>query len=370
MYEAEEKALTRAKMHLMGKASTIFYTTILFSLKQEITDKVPTAAVDGYTLFLNPVFWMEQTPEKQIGLLVHEVLHVALDHPTRRGVKDPGRWNTAADHVINLSLIAAGYQLPDHGLWDSKYTGMSTEQVYAKLPKNPPANGGIGDDILYPDTQGKDSDTVREHITDIILRAATHAQMANSIPGSIPGEVMIALEKRLNPKLPWNVILQNYMSEFAKEDYTFSRPNRRFQPEFYLPTAHSEALCNIAVAVDCSGSVSDEEFNYFITEIDSIQQNMEPEKITVIDFDTQINSVQEITEGENVFDKLTFHGRGGTRISDLLRWAEKNQPTVLLVFTDGEFHQQPAPKGVPIIWLIHGDPSWSCSYGQVIHYDI
>jgi predicted metal-dependent peptidase len=370
MYEAEKKALTRAKMHLMGTTKTVFYTTALFSLKQEITDTIPTACTDGYSIKINPVLWSKQNPDQQIGLLVHETLHVLLDHMTRKGTKDHERWNQAADHVINLSLIEAGYKLPADGLYDRQYTGMSTEQVYSKLPKNPPAMGGIGNDIVYPDMQGKDNDEVREHVTEIILRAATHAQMDKSNPGNVPGEILIALEKRLNPKLPWNIILQNYMSEFAKEDYSFSRPNRRFLPEFYLPTAHSEAICNIAVAVDCSSSVSDEEFNYFIAEIDSIQQNMQPEKITVIDFDTRINSVQEITAGVNVFDSLKFHGRGGTNIGPVLQWAEKHQPTVLLIFTDGEFHQRPAPKGVPIVWIIHNDKNWSCSYGTVIHYDI
>ena len=367
MYPAAEKALKIAKMHLMGMSNTCFYTTILFSLKQEFSTDIPTAGTNGIDLKINPDFWMKQNPKQQIGLLVHEVMHVALDHMGRVNDRDQEKWNIAGDHVINLSLLNNGYQLPSGGLHDYQYDNMSTEQVYAKLPIKP-KQSDWGNDIDF--SNGADQDDKNEignKVTEIVLRAVTQTQMLNSDPGNIPGEVLIQLGKRINPKLPWNVILQNYMSEYSKDDYSFSRPNKRFLP-IYMPTARTPAITNIAVAVDASASVSDKEFTFFIDEINNIKKNLQPDKITVITFDTNIKAVQELTPDKDPFTELKFIGRGGTSITPVLDWAEENQPTVLLVFSDGEFYEQPAPHNVPIIWIIHDDLNWKCSYGKIIHY--
>lgn len=370
MSAAAEKALTVAKMHMIGQPGTCFYTTILLSLRQEFSSDLPTAGTDGIRLIVNPDWFEKLAPKERIGLLAHEVLHVALDHMGRLNGRDPDIWNMAGDYVINLSLLDAGYTLPPNGLVNQKYKGMSTEQVYDLLIQNavkvPPSFVG---DIIYPDGEEQTKD-IQQKVADIVLRAATQVKMMGADPGNIPAEILIELDKRINPKLPWNVILQNHLSEFAKDDYTFTRPNRRFLPNHYLPSAHSEALANIAVAVDSSCSVSNAEFTFFITEIATIQEIMQPKKITVIDFDTKIKKVQELTEGQDPFRELKFHGRGGTNIKPVMEWAEKNRPNVLLIFTDGEFSKQPIPDGIPIIWLIHNNPKFTADKGTVIHYDI
>ena len=86
--------------------------------------------------------------------------------------------------------------------------------------------GGSGDG----DADGKggmSKEEIERKIEDIIVKASVQSKMAGDAAGSIPGDIEIALDKLLNPKLPWNVILQNYMSSFAKEDFSWRRPNRR-----------------------------------------------------------------------------------------------------------------------------------------------
>ncbi|RLD76704.1 MAG: hypothetical protein DRJ07_15885 [Bacteroidetes bacterium] len=209
-------------------------------------------------------------------------------------------------------------------------------------------------------------------VADIIQKANLQAQAAPGNPGNMTGEMALQLEKVTNPKLPWNVLLQNYMTQFAKDDFTWSRPNRRYMPDFILPTAYSESICNIAEAIDSSGSVSKKEFSYFIRETQAIQETLQPEKITLIDFDTRIRNIQEITAETDILRKLKFTGGGGTNVHEVLKWAQINKPDVLLFFTDGEF-QMPIKKYwplCPVIWLIHGNPTWKAPFGKVVHYDI
>ena len=180
------------------------------------------------------------------------------------------------------------------------------------------------------------------------------------------------LQKVINPKLPWYVILQNFMQNFTKDDYSWSRPNKKYMPNFYLPSAYSEAIANIAIAVDSSGSVTDAEFSYFIAEIGSIQETVRPEEILVIDFDTEVQSVQKLTLDSSELNSLMFTGRGGTNILPLFTWAKENEPVVLLIFTDGYFRVPPKEDfpDCPIIWLINDNDHFTAPKGEVITYDL
>lgn len=380
VYNDAANALKIAKITMMMGKNTTFYTTILFSLKQTITEELPTAATDGCNLLINPQFFYDLSPNKRLTLLAHEVLHVALDHMHRVGKRDHQLWNIAGDYVINGHLAKAGYELPDGGLLDRKYDGMTTEQVYDLLDKKSEQEkqsiitkmgSGIGADIQYPDQAEPGKAVTKDEVTEIILRASTQAQAMGQDPGSLPGEIAIQLQRTLNPPLPWYTILQNYLTEFNKDDYSFRRPNRRFLPHYYLPTAHSKAICNIAAFVDSSSSVSDSDFDDFITKVAEVQKVLQPKKITVVAFDTRIKSVQELTENDDPFRKLKFAGRGGTQIAPVHKWIAEHKPTVTLIFTDGEFQQHaPIDPRCPIVWLIYDDPQWKSRHGgRVIHYE-
>ena len=369
------KLLDKAKIDMMLMPELLFFTTILFSLKTKWTDGVPTAGIDGRNLFINEEWFCNLTPGAKIGLLLHEVGHIAFNHITRRGQRARIRWNYAGDYVINNMITAMRIELPPNACVDDQYLDMNTEQVYEQLPEEETIKiliqqDGIGQDIMSPGTEAE-TKQLEQEIADIVLRAAMQVKNSGGDAGNIPGEILVELDRIVNPKLPWNVIFQNYMSSFKKDDYSWRRPNRRYLPDYYLPSAYSESLENIASAVDCSGSVSDTEFNHFIGEMVEIQERLKPDKITVIDFDTQIHKIQEITENTNIYTELEFHGRGGTDVHDVFKWAIENNPTVLIIFTDGYFSmpQDDIPT-CPIVWIIHNNTDFESNIGETIHYEI
>jgi predicted metal-dependent peptidase len=94
---------------------------------------------------------------------------------------------------------------------------------------------------------------------------------------------------------------------------------------------------------------------------------MKPEKITVIQFDTEIKSVNEVRNVRELMH-INFTGRGGTLINPVLEWANKNKPQLLLVFSDGEFRFYDTETKTNTLWLIHGNPDFSAPFGKTIHY--
>jgi predicted metal-dependent peptidase len=382
VYKDAEQALKIAKITLMMGKATTCYTTVIFSLKQSLTEEIPTAATDGRELLINPNFFMGLPPNERLTLMAHEALHVLLDHMHRKGDRDHKIWNVAGDYVINGALKNAQYTPLSKWLYDAAYDGKTTEQVYDIIIKKSPqqqqyildqcsGDSPNGNDVNYPDQVDPKDAVTQDEVTSIILRAVTQAKAMGQPAGTMPAEIDIELQRTLNPPLPWYIILQNYLTSFAKEDFTFRKPNKRFLPDYYLPTAHSEAVCNLAIAVDISSSVSDHEFNVFIGKIDEVKRTMNPKETTVISFNTKITRIQTLSEDDDAFKKLKFNGRGGTAVHEVMGWAEENKPSVLLIFTDGEFTQvEPKNKNIPIVWLIHNDPKWQTKWGRVIHYNV
>jgi predicted metal-dependent peptidase len=113
-----------------------FFATLALFAQFIPTQQTPAAATDGKDIFFNPDYLLSLPAAQQDGLFLHEVLHAALLHPLRRGVRDPKLWNIAADIVVNGMIIQQGvFQLPPNGLCDPKLEHFGVEEVYELLLK-------------------------------------------------------------------------------------------------------------------------------------------------------------------------------------------------------------------------------------------
>lgn len=110
-----------------------FFGTLALYLKVIIDESFGTMATDGKRLFAAPTFIEQITDPELRGVIVHEILHCALKHHTRRGDRDPELWNMACDYVINPMVIKAGFTLPRGCLFDKRFAGMGAEEVYEIL---------------------------------------------------------------------------------------------------------------------------------------------------------------------------------------------------------------------------------------------
>jgi len=129
-----DRAKTALERVLKARAELIltrtFYGVLVGQVSPQMSDKIPTAATNGKVHFWNPDFVHSLPQEEVLGTQAHESEHDARRHGTRRGGRDPKKWNEACDYAINIDLVAQGFKLPKGALIDPKYRGMSAEDIY------------------------------------------------------------------------------------------------------------------------------------------------------------------------------------------------------------------------------------------------
>ena len=132
-----------------------------------------TLASDGREIRYSPQWVADTGADLVKSAIARVVLACALKHHTRRGQRDPGRWQQASQLVTHGLLRDAGFRLPPEAeAWD----GISVEQAYDRLPEpqdddgqgegedSPPSagGGGAGD----PQADGSDGDDQSGDDTD------------------------------------------------------------------------------------------------------------------------------------------------------------------------------------------------------------
>ena len=359
-----EEALDKAKVHLLMKKGTLFLSSVSMLLKHELSTEVPTAATDGTTVLYNPSFLLSLSPEERLGLLAHEVWHVAMLHMVRIGNNEPLVWNMAGDYVINLLLTENGFVLPEGALLDHKFTGMSTEQVYEYLIQNQDQQPqSFNQDLMEREPTEAD----KQKLTDIVLRATQRTKLVDS-NGKIPQEVIRTIEDLINPRLSWSDVLYRYLDSRIKQNYSWTKPNRRYLPDWYLPSNSTQSISNLTIAIDTSGSIDDELLQAILSEIDYINKTLKPEKLVIIDCDYRIHNVYEIDNYQDIMD-LKFTGKGGTNFNPVIKYCEDHDTNLLVYFTDLYGPNIYTEPSYPVLWVCYSDHA-PATIGETIYANI
>ena len=367
--------LTKAKATLVIEQP--FYASLLFRMPFVESTQVETMGVNGREIFYNPASDLGDMPMTQLkGVLCHEVMHCANGHHTRRGGRDFGEWNEACDLAINPIILNAGMELPPNVLNDPSWEGMSAEAIYHarhSSPKPPepedeqedddtqgdddqPGDDGAGDDDSQGDGDGDQGDTggcgcvmdfpgdtdappspaeLASERQDWNVAMAQAAQTAR-VAGELGADVERMVKDALTSQAPWEELLREFMTQKASDDYSWSPPNRRYiWRELYLPSTTSTRMGEMVVAVDTSGSITDEVLAQFSGELSCILDDVTPACVHVVYCDARVCHVDEITPEEFPVT-LKAHGGGGTRFAPVFEWVEENdiEPACLVYLTD------------------------------------
>jgi predicted metal-dependent peptidase len=380
---SEAARLTKARTALL--LDHPFFGSLLFRLKIECHAGVATTATDGTTIFYNPAFVDRLSTAELVGVLAHEVMHPALQHHTRRGDREAHRWNMAADYAINPLLLNAGLTLPADALQDDRFRNMSAERIYNLLadeessgihqgvgnstaqdrdgsidafgdsqPGVPSTPGGFGQviDAMDPDHPGHRAtpDQIREQEREWQI-AVRQAETSARLAGKCPAGLERAIEEAEKACVNWREALRRAYSETIACDYTWARPNRRFLASgLYLPGIRKHGVGEIAVGVDCSGSIDDRILGLFSEEISALTEETNPERVHVLYFDATVQRVEQFECGEAVW--LNPVGGGGTDFRPVFAYLEEQAitPQSLIFLTDlcGQFPEE-APA-YPVNW--------------------
>ena len=370
----------KARAHLIVRHP--FFGCLALILKLEESTETKTMAVDGITIFFNAEWILTLTLKELASVIAHEVLHVVFLHHLRRGKRDHSRWNEAADYAINGILIDSNlFNLPDGGLYDSKYRGLAAEKIYAdrqqqeKEQEQEQGQGagegeseGDGDPGTSPhvgevwDGKGEDGEEltptdVAEAERKINANVQQAAQAEKAVGQGSGNDVSSGIiDSRAKISLPWHEILQDFLLETVLHDYTWSKPNRRFIGEgVYLPGVDSTPNGELVFAVDCSGSLDKSELETISGHLTEIIEAVNPLKSYVIYCDQTIRHVDEYEAGEDVV--LEEYGGGGTAFAPPFNWCLANgvHPSALVYFTDGCGHVGDWPPldeepSYPVVW--------------------
>ena len=363
-----------------------FFGTLALRLTPVAVDKLGGASTDGTSLRYDPEYINGLTTEQCTGLIASTILHPAFLHHTRRGERDKEKWNRAADFAIAGIMAGTNMAMPDVINHNPAYDGMSAEHIYTLLPDSPKNNEGNGgqcvsgggvDDMPNPnsgkgdgnkDGDGENDDNAgngqgqqppsqadlneSEREWKQALAQAAHAAKQQ---GKLPAGMERLISDLLEPSQNWKEILQRFMNEKAPDDFSWSRPNRRFiAGGLYLPSMMSTTSGEVVVCVDTSGSIGAKELAEFGGEIQSICSDLKPKKVYVIYCDAAVNKVVEFGPHDDVV--LEAVGGGGTSFKPPFKYIEDNDlnPRCLVYLTDG-YGDFPNEDDVPFptLWAIN-----------------
>jgi predicted metal-dependent peptidase len=348
-----------------------FFGSLALRLKFVEDKSVETTTCDGASIRYNPDFIDGLDRDQLVGSLAHSVMHPALLHHTRRGARDPKKWNQACDHVVNNVLASAGFKLPKGTYQNPAWADYTAEHIYTLLPDEPQDNKGQGQgqgdgqnnnapdpggDGGVSDSPNGQSQSERNNEEAEWKSAVAQAAYVAKQAGKLPGALERMMEEMLKPVLPWKDILRRFMTEKCNDDFSWRKGNRRFIAQgMYLPSRVSDdAMGEIVVVIDTSGSIGEKELNEFSAEIKGIVDELKPEKTVVMYCDAHVAHVD--TFGRD--DPLHFaaHGGGGTDFRPPFDYIAKKQmnPRCLVYLTDGygpfpEEHTVPFPT----LWCIN-----------------
>ncbi len=152
----------------------------------------------------------------------------------------------------------------------------------------------------------------------------------------------------------WNLYLKKLMGTVeANKKKTITRRNRRQPNRLDLRGELRGHKAEIAVAIDISGSISDEEFKQAIKEVLSIVKNYNQE-ITIIECDKEIRRAYKVKSVKDVKDRIATGG--GTAFTPVFEYANNKKLNLLVYFTDGKGEERlkVVPRGYKILWVISG----------------
>jgi predicted metal-dependent peptidase len=402
---ALETKLAAARTRLILEKPFLGALVMHLPLKASDPKWCETTATDARAFYYNPAYIARLTLEQTQFALAHEAMHCALSHFNRRGHRIRHRWDVACDYAVNMILDEERMQPPDEALMNATYRGLTAEEIYPLLHEDPPektqdmhlfdndtSDGQEGEPQEQDMGQGKgdqqnedssdgqggqpeeeqdadnepqqsaeaedsppppppDPDKLDEQWKSRLAAAAQAARQA----GKLSQSMMRLVDDLLSPQLPWRALLARYMMNAARDDYSFQRTSRR-EGDALMPRLYSQSV-KAVVVMDTSGSVTREELQEFLTEIDVLKAQVRAD-VTLHACDDKLdpNGPWRFAMWEAMTLPGEISGGGGTDFRPVFDWleAEGQSPDLLVYFTDAQGRFPDTEPGYPVVWLVKG----------------
>ncbi len=383
--------LTKARVRMLLKHP--FWGNLATRMKLiEASDWCQTAATDGRNFYYCEEFIQKLDDDELVFLFGHEVGHCIYDHMGRRGERQPQVWNMANDFLVNDMLVEnnVGKKITTVPiLWDPKYRGKTSEEIYDELIKNATkiqvtldmhmdGSGAETEDGKGSDGKSKssgikiDEETakkIRDELKEAVLQSA---QAAGA--GNVPGGIKRMIQQFTAPKMRWQDLLRIQLESILKNNYTFTKPSRKaWHTGAVLPGMLPAEQLDVCIAIDTSGSITDEMVSDFLGEVKGMLELYNSYTVKVFCFDTSVLAEAEFSD-DGGDDILNYQPQGGGGTDFEVCWehlkANDIVPKQFIMFTDGyPFGSWGDPNYCDTLFVIHGNDNIEAPFGVTAHYE-
>lgn len=356
------------KMQLLRKFP--FYGDIVMKLEIVEDETVPTACTNGRYIRYNPNFFASMPKAQYCYVLMHEVMHALLCHPTRVGDRNPRLWNVAGDFVVNhmlntltrsfkqggveieqpsSALVLPSYVMNRHSVETlynelleqnkdnkngiARYTyktyGTNTKTMIMKLPEDMVITAGLSE---------ADKKEIEAAIKNLLMESGGKHAGTGTGDVWIPEELLVRKDSK---KIPWKVLLQDYLEDGEYGEYSYFTPERKYiHMDLILPGPgeRNSELGEIWAFIDDSGSITPDQMGEFLTQLYRILKEFSG-TMHVAFWNTQVDAVYRNIQSYKEIDNIKPKGSGGTDVNCVFEFMKKEniKPEIMLILTDGYY---------------------------------
>jgi len=327
--------------------------------------------------------WYEALSDAQaIGALLHELLHMMLLHALRRGGRNPLLWTVCCDMAVNehippgmLPPKAATAERTAQKLHMKLERFKSAEYYYDVLSKTLDNSFSLmqredtvtlscGSAVLFEAKPQPDEDIPQ--VSEQALKSKIHdvmdeAYQKGEAPEGLFGELEESFYKRA--QVDWKAMFKRFLTGRGRMQTraTYKRVSRRF--DNYPGSKRSVGL-RVLIALDESGSISDEQLRTFIHELTEVNRVTNAE-ILVTEFDTECSPPKPAAEYRHVRQR---DKKGGTDFRPIFALADSLMISLVAIFTDGE-GIAPDHADQRVLWVLTKDGKQPAPFGYTARFE-
>jgi len=412
-----EQRIELVHVSLMRSPEFALFAGLFMVGKTSVVDIPITARTNGRDAHYGRGF-VDSLSDKELAFLVmHENMHKAYRHLTTwKALHDVDHHcaNAACDYVINIQLVDLDpneelIAIPRldgkvMGLLDPAYRGMDTRQVFDILRKKKKERGGEegeegedGGDEGGVGGKGKDrqdgdksghggfdehdwkeavdgmTEEEKQELADDIDQAL---RQGGIYAGKVGGKMSREIAEMLTPKVDWREVLRRFIKTSLKDrdapSWRKAHKNYLWQ-DIILPSILGKRIRHLAIGIDTSGSIQGPILDAFLSELNKIIRDVNPDRVDVMYWDTDVAGHETYTGAKaDIVKRTSPVGGGGTDPDCVPVFMKENKivPDALVILSDGYMSSNPAlwsgPK-YPVLWCIIGNDSWTPPRGQLVN---
>jgi predicted metal-dependent peptidase len=409
-----EQRIERCHVQLMKHKNFALFSGLFMIGKVSVDDATPTACTNGMDVIYGREF-VQSLNDKQLAFLIlHENMHKAYRHLVvweKLYKRNAVLANIACDYVINLQIhdydpnhfdteMPTNEEGKPMGCFDEKYRGMDSQEVFLKLieEKGEDYGKGKGTTVLVVGEQGDGNgpaddgegiptfdehdwegagDATQEEKEQAGKEIEQALRQGSILVGKMGGNVDRNISEMLTPKIDWKEALREFVKSMTqgKDQSSWRRLHKRYlAADLIMPSSYSEKVGGITIAIDTSGSIGTEELSQFLSEVKSICEEVSPEVIDLLYWDTHVAARETYTENElsGLTESTKPAGGGGTEPACVPKYMNKHniKPECLLMLSDGYIGAQNESDWnieAPVLWCIKGNSRFVAPVGKTVH---